>query len=362
MNNISTSWLSRMILFAMMGAFSGFCAMAAQAEENDRPSVVVYPVGTRPHQLSEDMARRVGIVVATFLERAGLKDLEIADRRFAAPDAEDADALAKAFRREVAEAKIDSDYAVYVQLVGSPGTGVKGIYTIVIDKSGKVILAEAADRATLDQAPPPQPKDPMSCCVFVARRLQKLWDLEDPLRADAPQGKMARFWNQDAGFPSEQELSAMAERAEELKGNIADATCTVYPVHLGDQFDENLAAELAKMIEQATGGDVTVSEAVADIKVPRHSNEQKILWDTARAFQDFVKNNQPETDYALFVDYALFGGQVHHVHAIVCDRSGRWVLVEMQNSHHATFATIKPKTGQDANRVLVTNLRQWLDK
>jgi hypothetical protein len=131
---------------------------------------------------------------------------------------------------------------------------------------------------------------------------------------------------------------------------------------VGDQFDKDCAAQLAKMIREVTGSRVTVSEEVADIQVPRHSNEAKVLWDTARAFQKCVKNNPPDTDYALFADYAMAGGRVFYVHAIVCDRGGEWVLVELQNSHHAQFAEIQPKTGQDANRLLMANLRQWLGK
>jgi hypothetical protein len=349
------------VVLVLVAATGNSWSNAAQAEKDAKPSVIVYPVGVRPDQLPADMSKRVGIVIATFLERAGLEDLDVADTRFAAPDVEEADALAKAFGKQVAEAKIDSDYAVYVQLVGSPQMGVKAIHTIVVDNSGKVVLAEAADKTALDRAEP-RAKDPMSCCIFVARRLQKLWDLEDPLREDAPQGKMARFWQQDAGIPSEQEFRAIEKRAEELKRKIASSTCTVYPVHLGDNFDKGCATQLAKMIQEVTGADVAVSEAIADVKVPRHSNEQKVLWDTARAFQDFVKDNPPDTDYALFADYALAGGKVFYVHAVVCDRSGDWVLVELQNSHHPLFAEIQPQSGQDANRLLVANLRQWLGK
>ena len=81
-----------------------------------------------------------------------------------------------------------------------------------------------------------------------------------------------------------------------------------------------------------------------------------------RALQSYVKENPPDTDYALFADYAFAGGRVFYVHTIVCDRAGRWVLVELQNSHHPQFAELQPKTSQDANRLVIANLRQWLGK
>jgi len=96
-------------------------------------------------------------------------------------------------------------------------------------------------------------------------------------------------------------------------------------------------------------------------QIPGAPNEQKVLWDTARAVQKFVKENPPKTDCVLFADYRgakLDQNQwkVGYVHLIVCDRQGEWVLIDFQNSHHADFQSIEPKSKADCNRLAVKRL------
>ena len=91
-------------------------------------------------------------------------------------------------------------------------------------------------------------------------------------------------------------------------------------------------------------------------------DEQKVLWDTARAFRTFVRKNPPATEYALFADYGVFSpspdrSKVSHVHFIVCDRAGGWVIVDFQNSHHRDFQEIDPKSPEDCSRLLVKRLK-----
>ena len=77
----------------------------------------------------------------------------------------------------------------------------------------------------------------------------------------------------------------------------------------------------------------------------------------AEQFRKFVRANRPETAYAAFVDYGIDGETVRYVHLIVCDQAGRWVLVDLQNSHHETFMRIDPKGPADCHRMLVARLR-----
>jgi hypothetical protein len=104
------------------------------------------------------------------------------------------------------------------------------------------------------------------------------------------------------------------------------------------------------------------SETDPALQVAPHSNEQKVLWDTARAFQRFVREHPPEADYAVYADYGVFGDKVGFVHVIVCDRSGEWVLIDMQNSHHSLFQQIDPSSAADCNRLVMTRLRDWLSE
>jgi len=342
-------------------AFGDTNPRAGEVSDDGKPSVTVFPVVATPDGFPDEFAKRVGIVVATFLEQAGLEDLEVADTVFNPPETDDVNKIAEAFGKQVGEKPIQTNYAVFTQFLGTPQRGVQGIRTIVVDKSGKVLLAESAGKAQFDKAPL-RPEDPMTCCVFVSRRLQEFWRLEDPLRPNAPKGKMARFWQKDAGIPAKDELDAIAKRSETLKKNLKTATCTIYPVHVGRQSDKQCAVDLVAMLNEAGLCKAETSETDPALKIASHSNEQKILWDTARAFRDFVQKNGSTTDYAVYADYGLFGTKVGHVHAIVCNRSGDWVLIDMQNSHHADFERIDPKSAADCNRLLLARFKGWLSE
>ena len=347
------------ILCLLFGCILGLAGLSASAAtEATKPSVTVFPVSAKPKGFSDDIAKRVGIVVATLLEKAGLEKLEIADSDFRPPDGK-VQEIADAFAAHVRERKIKTEFAVFTQFVGTPPTGVEQINTIVVDRSGKVLLAESAREKELRQAPT-RPSDPMTCCVFVGRRLQEFWKLEDPMRTDAPTGKMTEFWKQDAGIPGEEELDEIERRLESLRQKIPTATCTVYPVHVGGQPDRQCAAALVERINESKLLKASLTEITPGLQVKGHSNEQKVLWDTARAFRDFVKQNPPPTEYALYADYGLFGNTVGYVHTIVCERTGGWVLIDMQNSHQPDFKHIGPKSTDDCNELLHLRLQERL--
>jgi len=44
------------------------------------------------------------------------------------------------------------------------------------------------------------------------------------------------------------------------------------------------------------------------------------------------------------------------VHFVVCDRRGELVVVDFQNSHHAEFKAIHPKTREDCDRLVIRRM------
>ena len=48
------------------------------------------------------------------------------------------------------------------------------------------------------------------------------------------------------------------------------------------------------------------------------------------------------------------------VHFVVCDRKGEWVIVDMQNSYHPDYLSVKPKSREECNRLLVQRLKGYL--
>ena len=356
------------VILTLAVALGGTNPRAAEVSDDAKPSVTVFPVVTTPDRSPNELAKRVGakragILLATFLERAGLEDLEVADAMFHPPETNDVDKIAEAFGKQVGGKPIKTDYAVFAQLLGTPKTGLKEIRTIVVDKSGKVLLAESAGKAQFDKASL-RPECPMTCCVFVGRRLQEFWKLEDPLRPNPPRGKMARFWQEDAGIPAKDELDAITKRLDTLKKNIKTATCTVYPLHVhgGRRSGKQCAVDLVAMLNQGGLGKAETSETDPALKIAGHPNQQRVLWDTAKAFRDFIKKNRPTTNYALYANYCLSDTKVQWVYVIVCDQSGGWVLVDMQNSGHLDFQRIDPKSAADCNRLLLARLKGWLSE
>jgi hypothetical protein len=45
---------------------------------------------------------------------------------------------------------------------------------------------------------------------------------------------------------------------------------------------------------------------------------------------------------------------------IVCDRQGEWVIVDMQNSHHGDYQSLKPTSREDCDKILLKRLEGYL--
>lgn len=330
-----------------------------------KKSVTVYPVViTGSKTLPPELGQRIAEVLGVFLERAGMDEIEIGRAAFTPPASGDVSQLAGSFGRFVAKQRLKTKYALLAQFSGIPR--ISEIRTVVVEDTGHVVLADQADQETFSRSKI-KPTNPMACTMFVASRLNKVWQLEDPQRQNAPQGKMAELLKKRSGIPPDEELAAMQERWKAARNKIATSTVTVYPVHLWPGSDASSAVQLAKLLSDQGIGQAQASDVDPQLTVQGDPNEQKVLWDTARAFRKFLGNHAPETEYALLADYGLGkspdGKQnAHHVHFVLCDRTGQWVLVEFQNSHHSDFQCVNPKSPADCNRLVVERLKKRLSE
>jgi hypothetical protein len=320
------------------------------------------PIVGVPADMSKNMAELVGL----FLERAGMKEIEIDDAVFLPPENADLSKVAEAFGKFLQSQKLGTEYALYGQFIGTPGKGVDEIRFVVVDRQGKVVLSQLRDRQQLSSLGE-KIVDPMIASYHLVCRLQGLWGLADPNRKDAPEGKMAKLWNEKAGIPSKSEREALKKRLDDLKEKITTSKVTVYPIHLWEGSDKSGAIQLAKILNEAGICLAEPSDVDIKIKIKGNSNEQKVLWDTARAFRDFLRNNPPATEYALLASYGISSPsdgkhEAGAVHLILCDQKGDWVLVDYQNSHHPDFQSIAPKSLEDCNRLAVVRLKSYLSK
>jgi len=328
-------------------------------------SVTVYPVPITPAKnIVSGVPLRIAVVVGSLLERAGVERVEVAETPFAPPPTGDVGAVAKAFGERVAGDSIPTAYALYGEIVHADRK-IRAIRTVLVDSRGVVVLADRDDQRTFAQTSQIAPKDPLACSVFLARKLQKLWGLADPLREDAPRGKLEARLRAEAGIPSDEERDAIGRRLRVISAQGDKARLTVYPIRVGRKSDHACARQLAAMLNEQGVFPSEAGQVAPSLAIRGNMDEQKVLWDTARAFREFVRKSPPRTQYALFAHYGIFGpspdrSKVGHVHFIVCDRAGDWVIVDFQNSHHRDFQDIDPRSSDDCSRLLVKRLKGYL--
>jgi hypothetical protein len=345
----------------------GALGMEQPPAQPRQKSVTVYPVIiTPPTTTGNEFPKRIAEVLGLYLERAGMVEIEISDTGFSPPETDDVSQLAAAFGKFVGNGSLKTEYAVFGQIFGTPQTGPKEIRTVVVDKTGQVIFAERTSEAEFSLGKI-RPKDPMTCTLFLANRLGQVWGLADPLRSNAPQGKMAEVLRMRSGAPTDEEIADVKQRYNALKGKFATSQVTVYPIHLWPGSDKPSAARLAAMLTEQGICQAEASDTDPQLAVKGDPNEQKVLWDTARSFRDFLRKNPPATPYVLLAEYGLGAApnekrSASHVHVILCERDGDWVLVDYQNSHHADFQHIAPKTADDCNRLATARLKNLLSE
>ncbi len=331
-------------------------------------SVTVFPIGLNSRTVRAgvpaDMAKNVAELVGLFLERGGVKEIEIADAQFSPPEKGDQAKVSEAFGRFVQSRNLKTEYALYGEFVGTPVTGVNEIRLIVVDRQGKVVLSELRDRQQLAQHGEKK-LDPMLASYYMVCRLQGLWGLADPNRKDAPEGKMARLWNEKSGLPPKNEQQAMQSRLNMLKQKIKTTTVAVYPVRISGTSDAPLAERLAEMLTNAGLGRALAVNTDPKLQIQGSPNQTRILFDTARAFQAFLHKNPPEADYALLAAYGIGHSadgksRVSGAQFVLCDRSGDWVLLDLKNDHHPDFQRINPQSPDDCNRLVIEAMKNDL--
>jgi hypothetical protein len=89
-----------------------------------------------------------------------------------------------------------------------------------------------------------------------------------------------------------------------------------------------------------------------------------MLWDLARGFRDHVRATGIDSEYALFAEYFIDveHERVHAVHFVLCDASGDWVMVDLQNNHHPDFQEVAPRTAEDCGRLVAVRMAHLLDE
>ncbi len=319
-------------------------------------SITVFPI-----IMSEKPYKNVAEVVALMLERADVNNIDVPDETFSPAKDSDIRQICKSFEAFVREKSIDTDYALFGEYVGTPQSGVKEVRCIVVDKAGNRVWV---DRQTPgdDDFKRIKPNNPMLCSHLLVERLRMDLGLPEQSGRNSATGKWAKHWRKDSGIPPASERAEMANRLESMRENFRDSKLVIFPTLVNGKPSEESADRLRKMLSDRK---LCLAGKVSDevlFEIEPTSNEQKMLWDLARKFRKYIRDNEFEADYMLYGDYLLNAATgVGSVHFVICDGNGEWVIVDFQNEYQSDFKSISPKTSSDCDRLIVKRLRSYLD-
>jgi len=227
---------------------------------------------------------------------------------------------------------------------------------IVVDKTGAVVWTDLLSSKDEEFKQVEDP-DPLGYSVLLVQRLSPQMGLNEETARNAKPGKMAALMSERSGLPPENERALLPDRQKIFKEKFKKSTLIVFPVRVNSEINTQGTTEMIKMINDAGMCKALPSKDALLLKSSQEDpNEMKKLWDLARDFRDYVKNNPQDADYLLYADYVMQG----YVHFVVCDRSGEWVIADLQNSTMPDFRSFNVSTVDGCNSLVVARLLNYL--
>jgi hypothetical protein len=307
-------------------------------------------------------SRMVADVLGLVAESYGMNNLDALDAEFVPPTDAAWEQVPVLLAEFLKKNPPKSEYILYAQYLGTPDSGPTEVRFVVTDSAGNLVLTDRQTPQDEDfkQTAAADP-DPMGCSALVAERLFSRLGWKKG-KAE-PHGKFAQKWAQMSGMPGDEELSAMKQRIEKLKASVKITQIAIYATCIGDGHSAESASGLVSLVAQRLGCKTTTVDKSVTIRHQPTGNEQKLLWDLAREFRDYLRANPPDSNYAMLAEYFInpAGGQMAGaVHFVVCENSGDWVIVDFQNNQHEDFQRISPKSIEDCDRLAVERLAKRL--
>jgi tetratricopeptide (TPR) repeat protein len=315
-----------------------------------------------PIQVEAKPNRLVADVLGLVVESCGMKNLDALDVEFAPPADSAWEQVPAILAEFLKKNPPKSEYVLYAQYLGTPDSGPIEVRFVVTDSGGNLVLTDRQTRQDEDfKRTAAADPDPMGCSALVAERLflRLGWKKGEA----EPHGKFAQKWAQMSGMPSDAEMAAMKQRLEKLKANVKTTQITIYATCIGDEHSTESVSRLVSLVAQRLGCKTITVDKPVSIQHQPTGNEQKLLWDLARAFRDYLRASPADSNYAMLAEYFInpAGGQMAGaVHFVVCEKSSDWVIVDFQNNQHEDFQRISPKSVEDCDRLIVVRLAKRL--
>ncbi len=310
-----------------------------------------------PVRLMGEPEGRISEIVGALLEQQGLKNIELGKTAFIPGSKLSLDKLADSAGKFVKNHPPATDYVLYAEMNGEMQKhSINEVIGIVVDKTGELVWSDLLgpkDEAFRQVEDP----DPLGFSVLLATRLGPQMGLNEETAKNAKPGKMAAIMSERSGVPPDNEREAMPDRQKVLKENFKKFTLIVFPIRANGEANAGGATGLIKLINDAGLCEALPSKDALLLKTSQEGpNEMKKMWDLARDFRDYVKKNPQEADYLLYADYLMTG----YVHFVICDRSGEWVIADLQNSTMPDFRAYDISKVDGCNRLVVARLQKYL--
>ena len=321
-----------------------------------KATVTIYPV----HVLGipdRNVADALGLV----LEKSGAAALDSSVGEFVRPAEAAWDQIPALFGAFVAKNPPASDYAMYAEFLGDPKSGPTEVRFVIVNAKGELVIRDVQTPNDADfKRTAARDPDPMGCSVLVAERVFSR--LHWKKSAAKEEGRFARLWAQKSGTPTAAERKEIETRLGALRKQLKTAQLTVFNTRIGSSSNNESAPRLAQFITRQTGLNAAVANEAIDTPIQPTSNEQRRLWDLARALRDRLRQSAIKTDYALLAEYAVdeAAADARMVHFVVCTKDGEYVIVDFQNDQSDDFKRIAPKSIADCDKLAAERFAGYL--
>jgi len=302
-----------------------------------------------------EKARPFAHTLGLLLEEKGYGHYELAEVKFEFPkDMAAREARVAAFGEFVSKLDLKTDYALCTEFNIFAEKSGYHVYSVIVDAKGHVVWQDNREQ---------HGSTVFDCLEVTCNRLTPVLALDKLPKKEMAKDKKQMLREARAKEPpSGSERKAMKERREALKKAGASARVLVYPARVGgDRTDPNCATQLSSLLNEARLCQASAAKTGPVIEGSGWPNEMEVLWLFARTVRDYVREHPADSDYVLFPDYWLNPrGQVWAVHFVLCDRTGEWVIADLQNSHQDDFQRINPNNLADCDRLVLERFKAEL--
>ena len=316
-----------------------------------------------PVRVLERPDRNVADALGLVLEKAGMGKLDVSTSTFESDKGSNWQQTTHKLSEHIKQNPLKADYALYSEFLGTPRTGPTEVRWLIADASGEIVLSDVQKPDDSDfQRTAGRDRDPLGCASLVSERVFKLTGWTKGKSTSAGDGKFARLWAEKSGTPSGAEIVAMKDRAAKLKQVLRKSKVGVLASRVGILEDRESGKRIADMLHKKYGCEAALLEADAKFTIKPTSNQQKRLWDLARAARSYLQKEDQKVDYVVFAEFLMNEEKqvAHTVHFFVLDRKGEWVIVDFQNDQHPDFKAIDPKSIPECESLVMKRLERRL--